>query len=196
MLFPSLAAPLFLVAAWYIDQAPLNPDDPTPYRIAGWLLIAGWCCCYNRRPCTSPSRPSPARAPPVVAAFLWIGGQATTLFLLQRYLAAYPWLGGTVDITRWLFWLGMLTAVTGGLLAAVQHRLGDFAGYAGVYDYGLLLVATALRNTVAMPMMVWLLLTRTVALLTLAAGAACCAITWRATAWGLCTARPHGCPGL
>ena len=42
LLFPTLAVPLFLVAAWYIDQAPRNPDDQTPFVIAGWLLIAGF----------------------------------------------------------------------------------------------------------------------------------------------------------
>jgi formate hydrogenlyase subunit 3/multisubunit Na+/H+ antiporter MnhD subunit len=112
------------------------------------------------------------KAPPVVAAFLWIGGQSTTLFLLQRFLVAYPWLTSVVDSARWLLWLGVFTAVLGGALAAVQDSVGRYAGYAGLYDYGILLVAMALRSTAGLPVTVWLLLTRTIALLTLATGAA------------------------
>ncbi|HEX9115972.1 MAG TPA: proton-conducting transporter membrane subunit [Anaerolineae bacterium] len=172
MLFPSLAAPLFLVAAWYIEQAPLNPDNTTPYRIAGWLLIAGFVLLLQPAP-LHVAMPAVARqSPPVVAAFLWIGGQSTTLFLLQRFLVTYPWLATMVDSARWLLWFGVLTAVTGGVLAALQDRLGTFAGYAVVYDYGVLLVAMALSGSVGLSITIWLLLTRTVALLTLAAGAA------------------------
>ncbi len=172
LLFPSLAVPLFLVATWYIDQAPLNPDDVRSYQVAGWLLIAGFVLLLQPAP-LHVAMPAVARqSPPVVAAFLWIGGQATTLFLLQRFLVTYPWLADAVDSARWLLWLGVLTAVTGGVMSAVHDRLGHFTGYAAVYDYGVLLVAMALRGTAGLPMAIWLLLTRSLALLTLAGGAA------------------------
>jgi formate hydrogenlyase subunit 3/multisubunit Na+/H+ antiporter MnhD subunit len=108
----------------------------------------------------------------VVAAFLWIGSQSTTLYLLQRFMVTYPWLATTVDSARWLLWLGVFTAITGGLMAAVQDSLGSFAGYAAVYDYGILLVAMALRSTAGVPIVIWLLITRTIAMLTLATGIA------------------------
>jgi multicomponent Na+:H+ antiporter subunit D len=57
-------------------------------------------------------------------------------------------------------------------VAATQNSLGRFAGYAAVYDYGILLVALALRGTAGVPVAIWLLITRTIALLTLATGAA------------------------
>lgn len=172
LLFPTLAVPLFLVAAWYIDQAPLNPDDQTPYRIAGWLLIAGFVLLLQPTPLHVAIPAIAGKAPPVVATFLWLGGQSTTLFLLQRFLVAYPWLTSAVDSARWLLWLGVLTSVLGGVLAAVQDSVGRYAGYAGLYDYGILLVAMALRGVAGLPVTVWLLLTRTIALLTLATGAA------------------------
>ncbi len=172
LLFPALAAPLFLVAAWYIDRAPLNPDDQTPYRIAGWLLIAGFILLLQPAPLHVAVPAVAGQAPPVVAAFLWIGGQAVTLYLLQRFLVVYPWLNTAVDTARWLLWLGVFTAVLGGLLAAVQNRLGRLMGYASVYDYGVLLVAMGLRGTAGLPTAVWLLLTRTLAILTMALGVA------------------------
>jgi formate hydrogenlyase subunit 3/multisubunit Na+/H+ antiporter MnhD subunit len=172
LLFPTLAAPLFVVAMWYMDQAPLNPDDQTPFRIAAWLLIAGFVLLLQPAPLHVAIPAVAGQAPPVVAAFLWIGGQATTLFLLQRFLVVYPWLAAVVDSARWLLWLGVFTAVLGGALTATQRTLGRFAGYAGLYDYGVLLAAMGLRGTAGLPTAIWLLLTRTLALLTLATGAA------------------------
>ncbi len=93
LLFPALSLPLFVVASWYIEQAPLNPDDATPYRIASWLLIAGFILLLQPAPLHVAIPAVAGQAPPVVAAFLWIGGQAVILFLLQRFLVTYPWLG-------------------------------------------------------------------------------------------------------
>lgn len=172
LLFPTLAIPLFIAAAWYMDQAPLNPDDLSPYRTASWLLVAGFVLLLQPAPLHVALPAVAGQAPPVVAAFLWIGGQTVTLFLLQRFLVAYPWLSSAVDSARWLLWLGILTAVLGGLMAAVQRRLGRIVGYAALYDYGVLIVALSLRGTAGLPTTIWLLATRTVALLTLATGAA------------------------
>lgn len=172
LLFPTLAVPFFLVAAWYIEQAPLNPDDATPLRIAAWLLIGGFVLLLQPAP-LHVALPAVARqAPPVVAVFLFSGGQAVTLFLLQRFLVTYPWLSDAVDSAAWLLWLGVATAVIGGALTAAQHRLGRMAGYAALYDYGVLIVALGLRGTAGLPTAIWLLLTRTLSLLTLAAGSA------------------------
>jgi len=172
LLFPTLAVPFFLVASWYINQAPLNPDDRTPYRVAAWLLIAGFCLLLQPAPLHVAIPAVAGQAPPVVAAFLWIGGQSVALFLLQRFLVTYPWLSAALDSASWLLWLGVFTAVLGGVLTAVQRSLGGIAGYAGLYDYGVLLVAMGLHGTAGLPTATWLILTRTLALLTFAAGAA------------------------
>ena len=172
LVFPVLAVPLFLIASWYIDQGPLNPDDQTPYRIAGWLLIAGFTLLLQPAPLHIAVPSVAGKAPPVVAVFLWIGGQTVTLFLFQRFLVSYPWMGSALDSARWLLWLGVLTALLGGLLAATQISLGRLIGYASLYDYGILLVAMGLRGTAGLPTAIWLLLTRTLALLTIALGAA------------------------
>jgi formate hydrogenlyase subunit 3/multisubunit Na+/H+ antiporter MnhD subunit len=172
LLFPTLAVPLFLVAAWYVEQAPLNPDDQSPLQVAAWLLIAGFALLIQPVP-LHVALPAVARhAPPVVAAFLFCGGQAVTLFLLQRFLVTYPWLSNAVDSASWLLWLGVATALLGGALAAAQQRLGRMLGYAALYDYGILIVALGLHGTAGLPTAIWLLLTRTFSLLTLAAGAA------------------------
>jgi formate hydrogenlyase subunit 3/multisubunit Na+/H+ antiporter MnhD subunit len=45
-------------------------------------------------------------------------------------------------------------------------------GYAALYDFGVLIVALGLRGTAGLPTAIWLLITRTISLFTLAAGAA------------------------
>jgi len=172
LLFPTLAAPLFLLAQWYIEQAPLNPDDQTPLVIAGWLLVAGFVLLLQPAPLHVATSSLAGQSPAIVAAFLWIGGQSTVLFLLQRFLVTYPWLTSAIDSARWLLWLGIFTAVLAGALAATQPTLGRFLGYAGLYDYGVLLVAMALRGTAGLPTAIWLALTRVFALFTVATGAA------------------------
>ncbi|MGC8780763.1 MAG: proton-conducting transporter membrane subunit [Anaerolineae bacterium] len=172
LLFPTLAAPLFLLAAWYIEQAPLNPDDQTPLVIAGWLLVAGFVLLLQPAPLHVATSALAGQAPAIVAVFLWIGGQSTVLFLLQRFLVTYPWLTSAIDSARWLLWLGVFTAMLGGALAATQPTLGRYLGYAGLYDYGVLLVAMALRGTAGLPTAIWLAVTRVLALLTIATGAA------------------------
>ncbi len=172
LLFPTLALPFFLIAAWYIEQVPLNPDDLTPYRVASWLLVAGFVLLLQLAPLHVALPAVAGQAPPVVAAFLWIGSQSVTLFLLQRFLVTYPWLSEALDSAQWLLWLGLFTAALGGALTAVQSRLGRLTGYAALYDYGILIVALGLRGTAGLPTTIWLLLTRTVALLTMATGAA------------------------
>jgi formate hydrogenlyase subunit 3/multisubunit Na+/H+ antiporter MnhD subunit len=68
--------------------------------------------------------------------------------------------------------LGVFTALLSGLLAATQTTLGRLIGYACLFDYGILLVAMGLRGTAGLPTAIWLLLTRTLAMLTVAFGAA------------------------
>ncbi len=172
LLFPTLAAPFFTIAVWYINQAALNVDDQAPLRTAAWLLIGGFVLLLQPAP-LHVALPAVARqAPPVVAAFLWAGGQAVTLYLLQRFLVTYPWLSEVIDSARWLLWLGILTALLGGALTATQSRLGRLTGYAALYDYGILIVALGLRGTAGLPTAIWLLITRTISLMTMATGAA------------------------
>jgi len=129
------------------------------------------------------SHPRDRRAgAPVVAAFLWIGGQTTVLFLLQRFIVTYPWLTAAVDSARWLLWLGVLTALLAGALSATQSSLGRHFGYAGLFDYGSCWWRwrCAVRPS---PTAIWLVLTRAIALLTMAAARRLSGITWKATGW-------------
>jgi hypothetical protein len=153
LLFPALAMPLFLIAAWYIDQAPLNPDDQTPFKIAGWLLIAGFVLLLQPVPLHVAIPAIAGQAPPVVAAFLWIGGQTTVLFLLQRFIVTYPWLTAAVDSARWLLWLGVLTALLALIyfssVVLLQRLVGALTGVAEGSPLAVTICLPSLVNAIA-----------------------------------------------
>jgi formate hydrogenlyase subunit 3/multisubunit Na+/H+ antiporter MnhD subunit len=85
-----------------------------------------------------------AEAPPLVSGFLLLSHQAVVIFLLNGLLRAYPWLADHYDVSRWLLWLGLITAAWSGLLAAGQREFGRLWGYASLYDWGCLLAALGL----------------------------------------------------
>jgi hypothetical protein len=57
LLPPVLAFPLFLVAAWYIQQMPLNPQDVAPLVAAAQLLALGMIVLMAPFRCMARNRP-------------------------------------------------------------------------------------------------------------------------------------------
>jgi len=172
LLFPVLAFPFFLVAAWYLGRVDLNPDDLTPLEMAARLMVYGFLFLLMAVPFHGAVPALTAEAPPVVSAFLLLSHNGVVLFLLNGLLRSYPWLAEYYDISRWLLWLGLITAGWGGLLAAGQRDFGRLWGYASLYDFGCLLAALGLGGPVGLPLAVSLFLARAVALVLGAMGLA------------------------
>ena len=172
LLFPTLAFPFFLVAAWYLEQVPLNPDDLTPFAVAARLMGYGFLFLVMAVPFHGPVLALAAEAPPLVSAFLLLSKNAVVLFLLNAFLRAYPWLADYHDISRWLLWLGLITAAWSGLLAAGQRDFGRLWGYASLYDFGCLLAALGLGGPLGLPLAVSLFIARALSLVLGAMGLA------------------------
>lgn len=146
---PVLAIPLFLLAAWYVDQAPLDPDNPLPLqyaaRWASWgllLLLAPW-------PLHGPALSLGEEAPPLVAAWLLTALIVIPTTLLQAFLLRYEWLQGGVlaagmpglRLSNLLFWGGLALTLWSGAAAAVQNNLSRQWSYAGLFSAGEVLIA-------------------------------------------------------
>ncbi|MBC8448944.1 MAG: hypothetical protein H8D78_14455 [Chloroflexi bacterium] len=172
LLFPVLAFPFFLVAAWYLGQLPLNPDDPAPFAAAARLMTYGFLFLLMAVPLHGAVPALTAEAPPLVSAFLLLSHNGVVLFLLNALLRAYPWLANYHDVSRWLLWLGLITAGWSGLLAAGQREFGRLWGYASLFDFGCLLVALGLGAPVGLPLATSLFIARAAALLLGAMGLA------------------------
>ncbi len=115
LLFPTLAVPLFLVASWYIDQAPLNPDDQTPYRIAGWLLIAGFVLLLQPAPS---ARGDPCRGRPGAAG----GGGLPVDRRAVRHAVPAPAFPGDLSLAERRPWTARAGCLAGGADRGARRR--------------------------------------------------------------------------
>lgn len=143
----TLALPFLLLAAWQMDAYRENSEANLAYAgqavmltLAGvsiWLAVTplhGWLTAVG------------AEAPSVASAFVLTGFPLAALTVLVHVLAETPWLTWSALIGHWLLLAGLLTALTGGLLAVVQRGLRPIFGYAALFDLGCLLVALGVRG--------------------------------------------------
>lgn len=180
MWLPILAIPFFLLAAWHLEQVPLDPSDPLPQqsaaRLASWgllLLLAPW-------PFHGPALSVGEEAPPLVAAWLLTATGVVSVTLLQGFLIRYEWLRGTtlfygmpgVRLPELLLWGGLAAALWAGLAAAVQNNLGRLWSYAALYSYSAILIALGLGSRSSWGLVWLLLLGRSAGLLVSAFGLA------------------------
>jgi len=86
---PVLAIPLFLAAAWYVDQAPLDPESGQALQLAGQLASIGLLLLLAPWPLHGPAVSLGEEAPPLVAAWLLTALAATAITLLQGLLVQY-----------------------------------------------------------------------------------------------------------
>lgn len=169
---PVLAFPLFLVAQWYIDQLPLNPQDPTPATIAAQLLTLGLLILLAPAPLHSAQPATAQSAPPIVAAVVSLFYQLALLHLLFRLVNLYPFITSQPAYEQWFMWAGLATTAWGGIAAAGATHPGRLWGYAALHDWGLILVILANPDATIWPLALFLFGLRAVSMLTAAAGLA------------------------
>jgi hypothetical protein len=140
---PILAVPVFFLAAWYVDQLPLNPQDMTLPQITGGLLGLGLLLLMTPFPLHTggPATASTAPAPATLLVFLL--GQLAVLHLAGQLLAAYPIILTEADWGVLLALFGLMTAVWGGVAAIGATTAGQLWGYAALHDWGLIIVVLA-----------------------------------------------------
>jgi NADH:ubiquinone oxidoreductase subunit 2 (subunit N) len=170
-LIPSmLAFPLFLIAAWYIEQIPLNPQDNSAAATAAQLMALGLLLLLAPVPFHGAQPAIAQSAPPVVSALLILLLELALLHLLHRTASTFPFFQEFAPMRIWLNWLGVATAVWGGLAAAGTHRVGRLWGYTALHEWGLILLVLAVPGSRSWPLVLFLFGLRVVSMLTAAAG--------------------------
>ncbi len=169
---PLLAFPLFLLAFWYIDQIPLNPQDDAAQRAASHLLSLGFLLLLAPVPLHSAQPVSAQSAPPVVTVLVTLLYQFALLHLFFRLFNAYPFWAKATDLTDWLTWAGLATAIWGGVAAAGATHPGRLWGYAALHDWGIILLVLAAPSARSWTLALFLTGLRTVSMLTTGAGLA------------------------
>ena len=171
MLFPPLlAAPLFLLAAWYIDQIPLNPQDLTLTQTAGTLLGLGLLALMAPFPLHSSTSALAEKAMAPAVLLVTLLRELAVLYLTARVLFAYPFTYQQTDWPIWLSWMGLLTTIWGGVAALGALNAGRLWGYAALCDWGLIIVVLAAPGLRSWTLVLFLLLLRVISMATSAVG--------------------------
>lgn len=177
---PVVAAPLFLLAAWYFQQAVLDPTDPLliqrAARMTSWgllLLLAPW-------PLHGSAHSVGEEAPPLVGGWLLTALTVCVVTMLQGFLVRFEWLQGVsllptagfLRLPQLLVLGGMATCLWAGIAGALENDLGRLWSYAALFSYGAVLVSLGL-GTESSWALVWLLIiARTAAMMVSAFGRA------------------------
>ncbi|MBK8046855.1 MAG: hypothetical protein IPK16_06855 [Anaerolineales bacterium] len=170
LLPPLLAAPLFIIAVWYIDQIPLNPQDVTLTVTAGTLLGVGLLLLLAPFPLHGATPAAAETAPPVAMLLVILLHQVAVLHLSAQVLNTYPFVALNTDWTLWLSWLGLLTAVWGGAATVGARNAGRLWGYVSLLDWGLIIVVLAVPSLRSWTLVLFLMCLRVISMFTAAAG--------------------------
>ncbi len=139
--FFTLALPGLMVSHWLLDMYAVAPERTGLLTTATVLIGFSFAMLLGLTP-FHPWVPAAGRdGSPLSAAFLFstIGG--AVWFLLLDYVRAYPWLTASAQWSAVMSTLGVVTAVTGGMLATAHCKPGRLMGYAVLVDTGLMVVA-------------------------------------------------------
>jgi NADH-quinone oxidoreductase subunit N len=169
---PVLAFPLFLIAPFYIEQIPLNPQDFSSAQAAAQLLSLGLVLLLAPVPLHGAQAAIAQSAPPVTTALLTLLGQLAALHLLYRTLATFEFVPQHAPLGLWLTWIGLITAVWGGVAALGATHAGRLWGYTALHDWGVILLVLAAPGSRGWSLVLFLFGLRVVSMLTAAAGLA------------------------
>jgi len=167
---PVLAFPLFLIAAWYIEQIPLNPQDDAAAQAAAQLLAVGLLLLLAPVPLHSALPTTAQSAPPVVTTLLTLLYQLALLHLLYRVVSTFPFVAQQTLLGPWLTLAGLVTAVWGGVAAVGASHPGRLWGYAALHDWGLIIMVLAVPGVRGWPLVLFLFSLRAVSMYTAATG--------------------------
>lgn len=177
---PTLAAPLFLLAAWYAQQAAVDSTDPMllqrAARMTSWgllLLLAPW-------PLHGPAHSLGEEAPSLVGAWLLTAQAVVVITLLQRFLVRFEWLQDanllavtpSLTLARLLILGGIAVCLWSGLAGAIETDLSRLWSYAALFSYGAVLIALGLGADSSWALVWLLMIARTVGMMVSAFGRA------------------------
>jgi len=167
---PVLAAPVFFVAAWYVDQLPLNPQDMLLPQVAGALLGLGLLLLLMPFPLHTSGPATAGAAAPPATLLVFMLSQLAVLHLAGQLLTAYPFVLTDTDWGVLLAIFGLMTAVWGGVAAIGATSAGQLWGYAALHDWGLIIIVLATPGVQSWTLVLFLFSLRAVSMFTTAAG--------------------------
>ncbi len=164
----TLAVPIFLLAAWYLDQQRLFIRNQDYINQTTFLVGFGFALWLGLTPFHGWISAIAAEAKPGITAFICITFPSVVVITLFHLLATSSWLTDHALSLRIVLLAGVVTAGLGGFFASVQPTFGSLTGYATIFDLGLMIVALGLGTSSAFIIIIFSLITRGLGLLLIA----------------------------
>ncbi len=162
---PLAAFPFFLTGAWLLEQTALDPENLAPLNQAITLFGWGLVLLLAPTPLHGPRITLASEAPPLVAAFLQLVSEAIVLYLVRVFTASYAGIIDEFNLARVLIYGGLASMAWGGLAALGQRDFAALWSYAGLYNYGNLLLALGLGLLTSWSLVLLLFGARTILIL-------------------------------
>ena len=170
MLPPILATPFVLLAAWNMEQLPLNPQDIRLAAGGAQLLGAGLLILLAPVPLHIAQPQLGESSPPIAMALTILLYQTLVLYLYFLATSSFPLLLNSTALNVWLSSTATITLVWGGVAAAAASHPGRLLGYAMLHDWGLILLLLAGSDEGSLPMVISLFALRILSAMSASAG--------------------------
>ncbi len=170
LLLASLATPVFLLAAWTVDNVQLTDRVISP-EITEWVALlvgVGFAIWLAVVPFHSWLTSTAAESAPPTAAFVLIVFPTVAITAFLHLLTDWPWLTDSLFLTRAIVLAGVVTAFTGGILAFIQRGFSELMGHAALFDLGCIITVLGVGGPAAVLTVLVYLAVRILALVLLA----------------------------
>ncbi len=159
--FMVIGVPVFLAAAWVLDQSSQSPDAVNLAQSATALLLFGLMLWLAVLPFHSWLPSVSSEAPPLSSAFVLGIVNVAAFFLMLDLVSGVRLLADNPVVFDVLRLIGLITALVGGVLAFAQRDFGRIMGYAVLADIGVALVAFGTRTTAGISAALFVVFLRT-----------------------------------
>jgi multicomponent Na+:H+ antiporter subunit D len=170
MVAPVLAFPLFMIANYYIVQAPLNPQDDAPLRAAANLLTFGLLLLMAPVPLHSVQPATAESAPPMATALYLLMYQLAAVYLVSQVVLDFPFMQALAPLSIWFAWAGLVTAIWAGVAALGANQPGRLWGYLSLHDWGLIVLLLSVPGITTWSLVAFIFVLRVVSMMTAATG--------------------------
>jgi formate hydrogenlyase subunit 3/multisubunit Na+/H+ antiporter MnhD subunit len=159
--FMIIGVPIFLAAAWVLDQYSQSPDAVNLAQTATALLLFGLALWLAVLPFHSWLPSVASESPPLSSAFVLGIINVAAFFLLLDIFSGIRLLNENPLVFDVLRVAGLATALAGGALAFAQRDFGRILGYAVLADIGVALVAFGTHTTAGLSAALFVVFLRT-----------------------------------
>ncbi len=159
--FIVLAVPVFLAAAWILDQYSQSPDAVNLAQSAIALLVFGLALWLAVVPFHSWLPGVASESPPLSSAFVLGIINVAAFFLMLDLVSGIRLLADNAVVYDVLRLAGLITALVGGVLAFAQRDFGRIMGYAVLADIGVALVAFGTHTSAGLSAALFVVFLRT-----------------------------------